>query len=105
MVREIQIGEKEVKFGASGALPIIYRDLTGRDFFADMQSMSETVNSTILDIAWAMHKDAEPESAEDQREWLRRFDFMDINSAIPEIVELLSDTQKTTSEVKKKSDR
>ncbi len=105
MVKEIQIGEQKVKFGASGALPVIYRDVTGRDFFTDMQSMSETVNGTILDIAWAMHKDAEPDCGGDQKEWLRQFDFMDLNNAIPEIVGLLSDTQKTTSEVKKKNGR
>lgn len=105
MTKEIKIGDKTERFSASGVLPITYRDQTGRDFFADVQAMSGGISNNVLDIAYAMYTDANPEDGLDEKTWLRGMNFADLNNAIPEIINLLAETQETTSEAKKKSDQ
>lgn len=103
MVKEIVIGGKAERFEASGALPVLYRNLVGRDFFTDLQGMGDgALSSAILDMAWVMYKAANEDAPEDEVRWLAQYDFADINNAIPEIIDLLASSQKTTSEPKKK---
>lgn len=102
MIKEIKIGEEKVLFKASGALPVLYRQETGRDFFADVQTMGAE-SDKMLDMAWVMHKHAVPDEHGERLEWLERFEFMDMNNALVSIMEMLTDTQKTTSAAKKKS--
>ena len=68
MVREFQIGKETVKFKSSAALPIIYRELLGRDFFSDTQSMTEGNSSNVIDMAWVMHRHACPEDTTSESE-------------------------------------
>ncbi len=103
--KEINIGGEPVAFGASGALPIFYREETGRDIFADMQSMTTTVSDKVLDLIWVMYREANPDDCTNEREWLMNFSYADINTALPEIFELLAETQKTLSVPKKKKGR
>lgn len=105
MTREIQIGGRPEKFSATGALPIVYRDLTGRDFFEDFGTMTDGVSETTLAIAWAMHRSAAPDDTASEKEWLDRFDFMALTEALSDIVSILSETQTTTSVAKKKNDQ
>lgn len=102
MIREIQIGDEKVPFKASGALPVLYRQETGRDFFNDIQTLGSG-SDKILDLAWVMYKHADPDAHEEKLAWLERFEFMELNNALSGIVEMLTDTQKTTSSAKKKS--
>lgn len=102
MVKTIKIGDTDVLFKTSAALPFVYREETNRDFFTDLQSMGNG-NDTILDVAYAMHRHACPDEHMDKMEWLSQFEFADLNGIFPTIVDMLSKSQKTTSESKKKN--
>lgn len=102
MTKEVQIGGEKVLFGASGALPILYRELTGRELFADNKLIYEgTSQSLIFDLAWVMYRDGNPDSVIEEKEWLKQFNFMDLNNALGEIIELYASSQVTTSKAKK----
>ena len=103
MTQNIRIGETDTLFRTSAALPFVYREVTGRDFFGDMQNM-DTGNDTILDIAYVMHVHACPDEHISKIEWLEQFEFADLNDAFPSIIEMLAQSQKITSESKKKND-
>ena len=60
-------------------------------------------NDAILDIAYAMHHHACPDEHIPKMDWLEQFEFADLNDAFPSIIEMLAQTQKTTSESKKKN--
>lgn len=104
MVKEIPIGGKPVKFKMTAAFPLVYRELTGREFFKDSQDMAEN-GSLAFDLLWVMHKHAEPDDTLSEMEWLEQFDFADLNEAIPAIVDMMARSEQTQSDAKKNSGR
>lgn len=104
MVKEIQIGQEKVAFKSSGALPIIYRQLTGREFFRDIQSAGSNTDR-ILDIAWVMYRHGNPDDKAEEIDWLERFEFDDINDALSDIAAMLTKETEEQSEAKKKNDQ
>ncbi len=102
MVKEIEIGNEKVRFRSTGALPIVYRELTGREFFKDTQLAGENAEFTLA-IAWVMYRHGNPEDKAEETEWLERFDFVDLNNAISDIIDMISGETKETSEAKKKN--
>lgn len=103
MVKTINIGAEAVEFKSSAALPIVYRETTGREFFTDLQSMESNV-SVAMDMAYTMHKHADP-NCESKDEWLGRFELMDLSNAMPQLVAMLTHETKTASTAKKNNAR
>ena len=102
MVKQIRIGEENVIFRSTGALPIIYRELTGREFFKDTMMAQENGEITLA-VAWAMYRHGNPDDKVEEAEWLERYDFIELNEALPDIVSMISKEMKETSEAKKKN--
>ncbi len=98
MVKEFQIGGEKVLFKASAALPILYRNLTGRNFFADVSD-----NERSLEVAWCMYRQANPDVQTDLEAWLDRFSFSELYSALGDILSMLTESMKSTSSAKKKN--
>ena len=105
MVKEFQIGKEMVKFKSSAALPVLYRQLTGRDFFSDTQSMTDGNSGIVIDMAWVMHRHACPDDLTEELPWLERFEFMDLNNVLVDVADMINAEEKTTSSAKKKSEK
>ena len=120
MEKIIEVGGKQVKFRATGATPIHYRNLFRRDFLAEMQKLVEekeaidagdskqysiTSLESFENIAYIMARSGAgnpsdfPPTPED---WLDGFDMFNIYEVLPQIIELWGLNQKTLSERKKK---
>ena len=100
MVKEIKIGAVGVTFKSSAALPVLYRELTGREFFVDMQKITDNFG-VAADMAYTMYRHANPEDTTSKAEWLERFEFMDLNNSLMELVDMLTYETKTKSAAKK----
>lgn len=109
MTQNIRIGDTDVQFRTSGALPFAYREITGRDFFVDLQNIVSgeqlMLSQEMLDFVFVMHRYACPDEKLTEQEWLEQFEFADLSEAIPAVIALLMQSQKTTSESKKKADQ
>lgn len=119
----VKIAGRDVGFEAPASLPIRYRNLSGRDFFADMQNLSESTeevdqpkkllgkkpeastrltdkwDTTILfNIVHAMAKAADPSITSDVIEWVDSFDefpIFEVFAAVqPLIVKSMQSTKK-----------
>lgn len=100
----IKIDGQDVKVRVSGATPIFYRKLTGRDLIKDMQGLSaEEVDFEVLgNMAFTMFKQANPEYSGTALDWLDQYSMMGVYSALPELINLWVENQQTTVKSKKK---
>lgn len=117
MEKTVKIGEQEVKFRSSAALPHIYRRKFGRDIFVDMSHLQGNIRKGVngeaeLDIdslemfenlAWCFARHADPTIPDDIEEWLAGFDTFDIYNIMPELFSLWAQENKSTSVAKKKN--
>lgn len=117
MEKTVKIGEQEVKFRSSAALPHIYRRKFGRDIFVDMSHLQSNIRKGAngeaqLDIdslemfenlAWCFAKHADKTIPDDIEEWLEGFDTFDIYNIMPELFSLWAQENKSTSIPKKKN--
>lgn len=114
MEKIVNIGDKEVKFKSSAALPHIYRRKFGRDIFVDMSHLQAKIQKSgnELDIdslemfenlAYCFAKHADPEIPDDIETWLEGFDTFDIYNILPELLAMWVQENKSTSRTKKKS--
>lgn len=114
MEKIVKIGEHEVKFRSSAALPHIYRRKFHRDIFVDMDTllkgMKKTSNGeTQLDIdslemfenlAWCLAKHADPNVPDDVEVWLEQFETFDIYNILPELFNMWVNENVSTSKKK-----
>lgn len=119
MIRTIQIGDKEVTFKSSAALPHIYRRRFNRDIFIDMDSLQKNARKTkdggsMLDLeslemfenlAYCFAKHADPSITDDVEGWLEQFETFDIYNILPELFNMWVQENKSTSSLKKKNDK
>lgn len=111
----IQISGRDVGFKAPASLPIRYRNSTGRDFFADMQSLadsteeekpkigrkntarlSQTWDTTILyNLAHAMAKAYDTSINPDVVEWVDSFDEFPIFEVFSNLQPLVVGSMRT----------
>lgn len=117
MNKKIQIGDKEITFASSAALPHMYRRIFKRDIFVDMDHLRKSIrkgaNGTAqLDVdsmemfenlAWCMAKHADPGLTDDIEEWLGQFGTFDIYNLLPEIFAIWTEENKSTSTLKKRN--
>ena len=117
--KTVIVGDKEVKFKSSAAIPRMYRMKFGRDIFVDISKLEMSYNENVghkeasnLDVAnlevfenvayiMALHADPTiPESIDD---WLEQFEIFSIYEILPEILELWGQNSATLQESKKKA--
>lgn len=119
MIKTVQIGDQEVVFKTSAALPHIYRRKFGRDIFVDMDHLQKNLkkdangNSTIdleslemfENLAYCFAKHADPAVPDDIEEWMEQFETFDIYNLLPQLFEMWVAETKGTSRLKKKNDK
>ena len=106
MIKEIKIGNKSVKLRATAAVPYLYRETFGQDMLVDMAETANGGNTmlfTRMTYIMARHADSQtvPSNIID---WLDDFETLDILQAIPQIMEVWGEAEKTTAKSKKKID-
>lgn len=116
--KEIEIDGKKVPFKASGATPLIYRRIYGRDMFKDMSRLTDSMPELSIEedkkkqdfsiedlslfenVAYCMAKQADPNIPE-MEEWFDQFEIFSIYSVLPELIDLWRMNQLTEAESKK----
>ena len=98
MEKIIKIDGKDVRFKATGALPLRYKAQFGRDLFADMAEFQETerdISNFNIDIfyniVWTMAKSAD-ESIPDVIDWADGFDSLPIINVFMQLQDLLTNS-------------
>lgn len=127
MEKTVNVGGTDVRMRASALIPRLYRFKFGRDMVSDMRQLQrsyakaaalpETATEeerqdaqlSVLDltifenVAWLMAKHADNSVADDPDEWLDSLEgVFTIYEVLPQILELWSMNQATTSTPKKK---
>ena len=117
MMKEIEIDGKQVPFGASAAIPRIYRMKFQRDIYKDLSALEKAIGDNTeevsnLDlfslemfenIAYVMAKHADPEIPNSPEEWLDEFNTFSIYQVLPKIIELWGLNVKADVDAKKSS--
>lgn len=117
MEKIVTIGNQEVKFRSSAALPHMYRRKFQRDIFLDMEDLrknltknkdgSSSLSITSLEmfenLAWCFARHADPNVPDDIEEWLAQFETFDIYVLLPELMSMWNTEQLSTSSLKKKN--
>lgn len=120
MEKIIEISGQQVKFKATAATPIHYRNMFRRDMLQDMQALYEENEEKKKDgshefsigsleafekIAYIMARSGEgnpPDFPTTPEEWLDGFNMFSIYEVLPELIELWGINQQTLSQRKKK---
>ena len=127
MEKTVNIGGMDVRMRASALIPRLYRFKFGRDMVSDMRQLQKSyakaaalpdtateeerqdAQLSVLDltifenVAWLMAKHADKSVADDPDEWLDSLEgVFTIYEVLPQILELWSMNQATTSTPKKK---
>lgn len=114
MEKTIKIGEKDVKFRATGDTMRQYRQKFQRDILLDMQELTKaqaeeslSVEALIIfeNIAYIMAKQADPDIPDEVDEWLDEFDMFSIYQVLPQLIELWGINNISLSVSKKKAKR
>lgn len=114
MEKTIRVGERDVKFKATGATMRIYRQTFQRDILADMGELTKAQGTGSLsadalmmfeNIAYVMAKQADPDIPESPDEWLEGFDMFSIYTVLPQLIELWGINNISLSDSKKKAKR
>lgn len=118
--KSINIGGQQLRMRASALIPRLYRAKFGRDMVTDMRKLQgslrdvldddtgekqlDIVDLTIFEnVAWLMAKHADPEVPSDPDEWLDGLPgVLSIYEVLPDIMELWSQNNVTTSVPRKK---
>lgn len=113
MERTIKIGDREVRFKATGATMRIYRQTFQRDILKDMEELdklrmsggSMTAEALIMfeNIAYVMAKQADPTVPDEPDEWLDQFDMFSVYQILPQLIELWGINNLSISTSKKKA--
>lgn len=112
MEKTIGIDGRDVKFKTSAATPRIYRMLFGRDLIVDYQKILDDAGkggelapeslTNFENFAYVMARQADPSVPDTPDEWLDGFGMFSIYNVLPQLVELWSQANATTSDSKKK---
>lgn len=112
MIKTINLNGKELTMKASARVPRIYRTTFNRDMLIDMQELINGYNDKVMNnvnfppailtifenVAWVFLKEGGEDVGANPDEWLDSLDGMfSIYEVLPQIVELWSDSNKTTS--------
>ncbi len=112
----VKVGDQEVTFRSSAAMPRLYRIKFGRDIFKDFSKLTKSYTGkkkndesfSIEDleifenVAYIMARQADNSVPEDVGEWLDQFEMFSIIEIMPEILEMWGMNMETTADSKKK---
>ena len=115
MIKQIEIGGKQVSFKASAAIPRIYRMKFQRDIYKDPKALEKSIGdnseeSSNLDmfslemfenIAFVMAKHADATIPNTPEEWLDGFNTFSIYQVLLQLIELWGLNVQTGVEAKK----
>lgn len=115
--KTVIVGDKEVRFKSSAAIPRIYRNMFNKDIFVDIAQLEKAYSEnedhqeasglsiadlTIFEnVAYCMAKHADPTAPDDIDEWLEQFEMFSIYEILPEIIDLWSNNNFSQAEAKK----
>ena len=115
--KTVKIGDKEVRFKSSAAVPRMYRIKFNQDIFVDMKELEEAYKQnlphkeastlgiahlTIFEnVAYIMALHADPTIPDNIDEWLEGFEMFSIYEILPEIIELWGSNVVSIAEAKK----
>ena len=115
--KTVKIGDKDVKFKCSAAIPRMYRVKFKRDIFKDLSRLEKAMQenegnqeaSTMQiddlemfeNVAYIMNLHADPTVPDNIDDWLEQFDMFSIYEILPEILELWGANLVSTAESKK----
>lgn len=112
MEKVINIDGRDVKFKTSAATPREYRVRFGRDLLLDYQKLLDEAGSenelspesltNFENFAYVMAKQADSDIPDTPDEWLDGFAMFSIYNIMPQLVDLWSQSNNTTSSSKKK---
>ena len=119
LTKTVKIGDHEVTFKSSAAIPRLYRIKFKRDIFKDLTKLEKsykekddgTKEMEIEDleifenVAYIMAWHADPTIPGTIDEWLEQFEMFSIYEVLPEILELWGDNLMTQVDSKKNKQR
>ncbi len=90
LTKTVNIGDKEVTFKSSAAIPRMYRIMFKRDIFKDDGSKEMEIEDLEIfeNVAYVMAKHADPTIPGTIDEWLDQFEMFSIYEVLPKILEL-----------------
>ena len=115
LVKTVKVGEKEVTFKSSAAIPRMYRIKFKRDIFKDLTKLEKSYKDKgdgtkeleiedleiFENVAYIMAYHADPTIPKTIDEWLEQFEMFSIYEILPEILELWGTNLITDVEAKK----
>ena len=116
--KTVKVGNQEVTFKSSAAVPRIYRIKFGRDIFKDLAKLENAYRENVgkdassmqvedleifENVAYVMAYHADPTIPETIDEWLEQFEMFSIYEVLPEILELWGSNVVSMSTAKKNS--
>ena len=115
LTKTVTIGEKEVTFKSSAAIPRLYRIKFKRDIFKDLNRLEKSYKDRddgtkeleiedleiFENVAYIMAYHADPTIPKTIDEWLDQFEMFSIYQVLPEILELWGSNMMTDIEAKK----
>lgn len=114
--KTVMIGNQEVTFKSSAAIPRLYRIKFGRDIFRDLSKLEKAYSENrdqqessmqiedleiFENVAYIMALHADPTIPATIDEWLDQFEMFSIYEILPEILSLWGEGLITTSQSKK----
>ena len=103
LTKTVKIGDKEVTFKSSAAIPRLYRIKFKRDIFKDLNKLEKAYKKKAKNsdeeleiddleifenVAYIMALHADPSTPKTIDEWLDQFEMFSIYEILPEIIEL-----------------
>ena len=104
----ITIGDETVEMAASAATPFLFKKLFRRDFLKEAQQ-EQTSDELYIMLAFVMASDADAVLKGEVTEgdfyaWLEKFTYMDLVTALPEVIKLYTRQKQGNSVPKKQAD-
>lgn len=117
--KTVKIGDKEVTFKSSAAIPRLYRIKFKRDIFRDLTKLERSYKNRddgtkeleiedleiFENVAYIMALHANPDIPKTIEEWLDQFEMFSIYEVLPQILELWGSNLFTDISSRKNSDR
>ena len=118
--KTVKLGEQEVTFKSSAAIPRMYRVKFGRDIFKDLSKLEQAYKANVgkerssmqiedleifENVAYIMAYHADPTIPDTIDEWLEQFEMFSIYEVLPEILDLWGSNLESDVDAKKNDSR
>lgn len=92
MEKTITVDGKEIKLKSHGAIPLLYKQQFGKDFFSEIskiQDISNLDSEVLYNMIWLFAKTADKDIPSTPIEWLMTFDEFPLEEALPDAMEMV----------------